>query len=248
MLYFSPIKRIAGLLLIAAVVILPMSPVLAQYVSPSYKVEETQFGAGGELDASSPSYKAQSSVGVLGVDKTGSPTYQAYSGFLTPNEPFLEMTVNNSSIDLGNLDASSAKTGTATFTVRAYTNSGYTVATYGGPPTSPSLHTIDLMATQGASVTGIEQFGINLRANTSPATFGADPSKQPDASFADGQAASGYNVADQFKYSIGDVIANTNTSGWGQTTYTISYIANINNLTEAGKYSMAQDLVVVPTY
>jgi hypothetical protein len=236
------------LVLTVALSLVAGSHVFAQYVSPSYKAEETFFGGGGELDASSSSYKAQSSVGALGVGYGSSTSYQAYSGFLTPNEPFLEMTVNTSLVDLGVLDSTAAKTGNANFTVRAYTNSGYTVATVSPPPQTSTGVTLTPMSSLGASSVGTEQFGMNLRANTSPATFGADPTLQPDSTFADGHAATGYSTVNQYKYNQGDVIAQTNTSGWGQTTYTISYIANITSITRAGAYSMAQDLVVVPTY
>lgn len=241
-------KRLAGLFLFISVLVGFSATVFAQHVSPSYQVEETQFGAGGELDASSPSYKAQSSLGSLGVDPTTGTLYKAYSGFLTPNEPFLEMTVTTSLVNLGTLDTATAKTGTANFSVRAYTNSGYTVTTVSSPPTAAGGFTLSPMTSQGASAAGTEQFGINLRANTSPATFGADPSPQPDSSFADGQAATGYSTVNQYKYNTGDVIANSNTSGWGLTIFTISYIANINSITEAGSYSMDHDLVVIPVY
>jgi hypothetical protein len=96
---------------------------------------------------------------------------------------------------------------------------------------------------------------MNLVANTSPTTFGSNPSLQPDPTFATGIAAPGYSTTNQYKYGVGDVIACTgsagtcgNISGWGQTTYTISYIANINGITKAGAYSMDHDLVVVATY
>jgi hypothetical protein len=46
------------------------------------------------------------------------------------------------------------------------------------------------------------------------------------------------------------VIAQTpsGSSGWGQTNFTISYIANISLVTPAGNYIMTHDLVVVATY
>jgi hypothetical protein len=93
-------RAIITLALTLGMSLLPLSHVFAQYTSPNYKAEETFFGSGGELDASSSSYKAQSSVGALGVGYGSSSTYQAYSGFLTPNEPFLEMTVNTASVNL----------------------------------------------------------------------------------------------------------------------------------------------------
>jgi hypothetical protein len=231
------------------------SDVFAQYSSTSYKAEETFFGSGGELDASSGHYKAQSSAGALGVGYGSSAAYQAFAGFLTPNEPFLEMTVNTTTVDLGVLDSTATKTGNATFTVRAYTNSGYTVQTVSQPPKTNGGLTLAAKSTQGASSVGTEEFGMNLRANTSPVSFGADPSLQPDSSFATGIAAPGYGTTDQYKYNAGDTIACTGSSGtcgsvngWGATTYTISYIANINSITKAGAYSMVHDLVVVATY
>lgn len=251
MLYFCIMKKLSLVALPAVFLLLFSTTIVrAQYTSPNYKTEETFFGTGGEVESTSPSYKAQSAAGALGVGNPTSTNFQAFSGFLTPNEPFLEMSINTSTVNLGTLDTTVAKTGTAAFHVRSYLNGLYTVQTISQPPvmTSGASHTLTGMAAQGASVAGTEQFGINLKANTSPATFGADPSPQPNGTFAFGQAATGYSTANQFKYVAGETIAQTSTTGWGQTNYMISYIANINVLTPAGSYSMIHDLVVVPTY
>ncbi len=225
--------------------------VTAQYNSTNYSVNETLFGTGGDLDSSSASYKAQTSTGALGVGRVSSTSYTAYSGFLTPNEPFLEMGIDTADVTLGYLDVASTNTGTAQFHVRTYLDSGYTIQTISSPPTLTSgvaTHTLAGMASQGVSVPGTEQFGINLVANTSPAAFGANPSPYPDSSFAAGEAAIGYNTTNQYKYVPGDIIAQTGASGWGLTTFTISYIANMKLDTPAGYYSMVHDLVVVATY
>jgi hypothetical protein len=226
---------------------------LAQYSSSNYKTNEVIFGSGGDSNQASPNYQASGAAGLLGVGRYSSANYQAYSGFLTPNEPFLEFFIDTSSVDLGTLSTTATNTGTATFHVRAYVNSGYTVQTMGQPPTYTSgaqSHTLAPMASQGASAVGTEQFGINLMHNTSPANFGSDPSPQPSSSFATGVAATGYNTTNQYKYNAGDIIAQTpaGSSGWGQTNFTISYIANIKALTQAGRYTMTHDLVVVATY
>ena len=230
---------------------------LAQYTSNNYKTNEVFFGAGGSPQATSPNYQANLSLGSLAVGNISSASYQAFSGFLTPNEPFLEMGIDSSLVDLGVLDTASTKTGTGTFHVRAYVNSGYTVQAMSQPPTMTSggSHTLAAMTSQGGPTTGTEQFGINLVHNTSPATFGSDPVPQPDGTFANGQAASGYGTFNQYKYNVGDIIACSGASapcstgkGWGLTNYTISYIANIGPLTPAGKYTVVQDLVVVATF
>jgi hypothetical protein len=232
---------------------------LAQYSSTNYKSNEVFFGSGGDTGQSSTNYKAQASVGSLGVGQYSSNNYQAFTGFLTPNEPFLEMAIDSGPVNLGTLSTTTAATATATFHVRAYIDSGYTVQTVSQPPSYTSgsgSHTLAGMS-QGASSVGTEQFGINMVGpnNLGAGNFGSNPAPQPNSTYAFGQAASGYSTTNQFKYSAGDTIACTgtggtcgNASGWGQTNYTISYIANISLITPAGSYSVVQDLVVVATY
>jgi hypothetical protein len=103
------------------------------------------------------------------------------------------------------------------------------------------------MPSQAAASPGTEQFGINLKANTSPTTFGADPSQAPDSSFGYGYAVPGYDTANVFKYNKGDVIARSDKSS-GRTDYTISYIYDISSLSLAGEYIFTQDLIVIGTY
>jgi hypothetical protein len=243
------LRLVIGVIIVA--VLFPSSAVFAQYNSSNYKVNEAQFGTGGDLDSASANYKAQTSTGSLGVGNVTSTNYTAYSGFLTPNEPFLEFAIDSSTVNLGYLSTSAANAGTATFHVRTYVASGYTIQTMSQPPTMTSglsTHTLTPMSVLGSSIAGTEQFGMNLRANTSPTTFGADPVPFPDSSFASGQATSGYNTPNQYKYVVGDTIADSGGSGWGLTTFTISYIANIQSLTPSGQYTMVHDLVVVATY
>lgn len=238
--------------IVAAIVLLATRSGLAQYSSSNYKANEVFFGSGGDTGQSSSNYKASVSAGALGVGNYASTNYQAYSGFLSPNEPFLEMQIDSTTVNLGTLDANSANTGNATFHVRAYIDTGYTVQTVSQPPTytsGASSHTLTPMSL-GASAPGTEEFGINLVHNTLPVSFGTDPSPQPNGAFATGVAATGYNTANQYKYNAGDIIAQTpaGSSGWGLTNYTISYIANISLLTPAGNYTMVHDLVIVATY
>lgn len=222
--------------------------VQAQYSSSNYKIEEAKTGSGSDDNLSSTNYQGAASAGSLGNGRITSASYAAEAGFLTPNEPFLEFVVNTSSVALGTLSSSTTATGTASFYVRAYVNGGYTVQAMGNPPTQESGATLSNLTSPTASSAGTEQFGINLVANTSPTTFGAAPSQSPDNTFAAGQAATGYNTTNLFKYVKGDVIAQATSSGWGKTDFTISYIANINPITKAGRYLMNQDLVVVATY
>lgn len=214
--------------------------------SPSYKVDELFIGAGGSNDASSPSFQGRASVGDLGVGNAASANFQAYAGFTTTGAPVLEVIVNSANLDLGTLSASTTASGTATFSVRTYLASGYVVITKGAPPTSEAGATISPLTSGGASTTQTEQFGMNLKDNSSP-NVGAEPAQIPDSSFSYGFPATGYATANNFRYNDGDIIAQSNSST-GQTDYTISYVVNISPITEAGVYVFRQDIVVVGTY
>ena len=229
------------------IALLLVQPVLAQSSSPNYSIEESYVGPGGLIDASSPNYQARASLGDTGIGNSASANFQVWGGYTTEAEEYLEFVVTGSVVDLGTLTDSTTGTGTGTFYVRSYLAQGYVITQTSQPPSIGGGVTLAPMASQAASSAGTEQFGINLKANTSPTTFGAEAVQVPDASFSFGYAAANYDDANQYKYGVGDIIAQSDSSS-GQTTYTISYIANIAFLTEAGLYSMEHDLVATSTY
>ncbi len=239
-------RGIVALGLVVSLCLLP-GVVMAQSTSTNYRIEESFFGTGGELDPSSPNYQARQSAGELGVGNTTSTSYQAQAGFNTSDVPFLEFSVTGGSIDLGYLSAATTATGTVTFNVRSYLSQGYIVTSVGTLPTNDGGATISGLATPTASSVGSEQFGINLVANTSPTTFGANPVQVPDNTFSFGTVAADYNTANLYKYVIGDTIASSNSSS-GQTNYTVSYIVNIASLTDSGQYATDQVFVATATF
>lgn len=214
--------------------------------SPSYKVDELFIGTGGTNDSASPSFQGRASIGDLGVGNSASTNFQAYASFTTTGDPVLEVAVSSATLNLGTLSPSATATGTATFSVRTYLASGYVVITRGAPPTSEGGATIDPMTSGGISTIGIEQFGMNLKDNSTP-NIGAEAAQIPDSSFSYGFASTGYDIVNNFRYNTGDTIAQSNSSS-GQTDYTISYIINISPITEAGVYTFRQDLVVAGTF
>jgi hypothetical protein len=183
----------------------------------------------------------------LAGGNTASANYQAQAGFNTTDTPMLEFVVAGGSIDFGVLSTGATATGTSTFSVRTYLSSGYVVTAMGPTLTSEGGATITAMASTAASSAGSEQFGMNLVANTSPATFGADPIQFPDSTFSFGSVASGYGTTNQYKYVQGDIVAQSVKSS-GQTTFTASYIANVAALTDSGHYVSVQDFVVTATF
>lgn len=220
----------------------------AQLTSPSYQINETYFGLGGDLDSSSTTYKGKLSAGELTVGNTASGNYKSWAGFNTTDVELLEVAVAGGLIDFGDLETNVTKYGSATFAVRNYLSSGYVIR-IGGNSLTNSVNTnesIAPMSVAAGSSQGTEQFGVNLRANTTP-PVGADPTQAPDSTFSFGSAASGYNTVDQFKFASNDIIAESSASS-GTTTYTISFIANIATNTPAGTYVGSYYMIAIPTF
>lgn len=243
-------NRHLGLSLISATLlaVMPVSVYAQSSSSTNYRVDQTIFGSGGNLDAQSSQYRSRQTAGELTIGQTDSASFRAFAGFNTTDEPFIEFVVTAANIDLGYLDTAAASTGTGTFYVRAWQASGYVVRTESDPPTNPAgaTHQIAPMATPGTSTPGTEQFGINLVDNTSP-NVGSNPQQSPDNTFSFGTASANYDTPDTFTYNKGDVIAQSAQST-SVTIYTVSYLFNISDITPAGQYTFNHILVATGTY
>lgn len=237
------------LMLIVAAMLTPAVAQAQTSSSNSYRVTESGFSSGSNIDANSASYNAWTSIGDLAVGSADSANYNARPGFITPNEEFLDFVVQTTDVDLGLLDTSLTRSGSATFYVRSYVNGDYAVYSMSSSPESESGADLDPLTAAAVSTIGTEQFGFNLVSNATP-SVGLDPIPDPTTDFANGEAAPGYDTADNYKSLSGDVIARSGSVGpaWGRTNFTISYIANISPITPAGSYSMAHDLVVTATF
>lgn len=211
--------------------------------SAHFEVDESFLGGSGLTQSSSNNYQEGESIGDTGIGNSASSHYQLNSGYTTTNDPALSFAINTSGANFGNFSASTASVATSTFQVSNYTSYGYVVQIVGTAPTNGS-HTLTAMSTTAPSQTGIEQFGINLVANTSPVSFGANPNL---GQFGAGSAAANYNTPNNFRYVSGETIALASQSS-GVTTYTISYVANVGSLTPGGQYNSNQVLICTGTY
>lgn len=216
------------------------SAAFAARSSASYTIYEDFIGAGGLIDELSTSYRASESIGDIGIGDSSSTSYSTSGGYTTTPDPALTFIVNTSSIAFGGLNSTMTATGTATFSVINYTTSGYIVTVDGATLTS-GANDINALATPTASAAGSEQFGINLKDNSTP-NIGAE------ASGGYGAASTNYNTANLYKYAVGDTVANA-TKNSGQTNFTISYIVNVNIVTTpTGAYSATHTLICTGTY
>lgn len=235
--------------------------------STTYSVNESEVGGNGQFNGASTTYRIApggdnggTSLGETFVGGTASTSYQTGAGFNTTEVPALTFVMTTSSLNLGTLSTSVATTGTGTFSVKNYTSYGYAVTVVGSAPTYAG-HPLAGMGTQSqnstgctptcASVPGSEQFGINLRANTSPVSVGADPVPIPSSAFSLSDPnviiPLPYRTANQYRFFTGDTIVSAPASS-GETDYTMAFLANISTATPGGKFTGNLQIVVTGTY
>lgn len=146
-------------------------------------------------------------------------------------------------------------TATATSQMSASTNaaSGYSI-TINGPTLTSGANTIPIMGTSTTGVRGTGQFGLNLRLNTtatSTVAVGADVSLAPDGTNLRGQPSAGYDTVDNFKFTSGDVVAQSNNGGAGPTNaqiFTSSYIVNVAGNQASGTYTTTLTYICTATF
>jgi hypothetical protein len=211
--------------------------------SNDFQFVENALGGNSVLDTHSPDFQADTSAGILGIGNSASTTFQINAGNTTTNDPALAFAVTSPNVGFGDFSPGTTATATSSFQVVDYTSYGYVVQIFGNPPAHGS-HTISAMTVTNLSQTGIEQFGMNLVANTLPTSLGLNPNH---GQFGVGSAASGYGTLNNYTYNSGDTIASAPKSS-GQTIYTISYIINVSSLTPGGDYTGGQTILCTGTY
>lgn len=216
---------------------------VAALQSANYRFDETAIGTSNILESSSDNFSVNPAIGDLSVGNAVSDNFQIEAGSETDPNPVLSFSVDDGSADFGSFSAGTTATAETTFSVTNYTSYGYVVIIEGSPPTNGS-HTIEPLTTASAATPGVEQFGINLVANTLPTSVGANPA---NGSFGFGIASLNYDTANQYRFVSGDTIAEAPKSS-GKTSYTISYIVNVEPLTPGGRYDSNQTIIVTGTY
>ncbi len=208
----------------------------ADMSSSSYSISADAINIGGGRQVSEE-YVEQNMLGEVGTGGLRSSTYIMDAGFLAMvgNEEILTFEMTKNTADLGTLVSNLVKADTATFRAATTAKSGYAISVYGNSLSSVS-HTIEPLSSASSSSTGNEQFGFNLRQNNNP-TIGSDPSG------GNGQAAMGYSTTDAYKFTSGDIIAESSNQST-YTNYTASFIGNISNISDAGEYATSLTIAV----
>jgi hypothetical protein len=136
---------------------------------------------------------------------------------------------SGNSINLGVLSTNATRFASSQFSAGTNSFTGYNIFALGTTMTSGN-HIIPAVNPAATSKVGVGQFGLNLRANNSPA-IGADPQGTGT-----GTPLTGYNTPNIFKFQNGENIARSNLASEFNK-MTASYIVNINSSQNPGIYA-----------
>lgn len=132
--------------------------------------------------------------------------------------------------DMGDLSPSQTLTATSQMAAGTNASSGY-VITVNGTTMQAGTSVISALAAPTVSAPGNSQFGLNLRANTTPAIGG-----DPDGSFTNAMPTANYDNPDEFMFHDGDVVASAPNVSLIRR-FTVSYIVNVRPDLRAGVYT-----------
>ncbi len=147
-------------------------------------------------------------------------------------------------------------TATARSQMSASTNAGTGyVITANGPDLASGLNEITSMPGTAAPALGVSQFGLNLKENTltdvDANPLGEEVSVPSNGTNFRGEAATGYDTIDQFRFVSGEPIADSSNGSLGATDaqiFTISYIVNVPGSQAAGTYTTTMTYICTPTF
>ncbi|MEO6109593.1 MAG: hypothetical protein ABIP50_01100 [Candidatus Saccharimonadales bacterium] len=165
-------------------------------------------------------------------------------------------TVTTGLVDFDQL-FSPVDTSTAQSQLAASTNAGggYAISV-NGPTLTSGSNTVSQMSAAAVTARGVSQFGMNLKANTlTTATqltgFGLEVATASNGTNYRGQATTGYNTVDNFKFTTGDIVADSSNGGAGGSDaqiFTVSYVVNVPGSQPAGTYTTTLTYICTPTF
>lgn len=132
--------------------------------------------------------------------------------------------------NMGTLDPESPLVARSQMAVGTNATAGFAITAV-GTPLAAGTSVIDGIESPTESTPGVNQFGINLVANSSPA-IGEDP----EGIWANALPTPDYGIPNQYKYVSGDVVASSpNVSLMKK--FTVSYVVNVSPYLRAGVYT-----------
>ncbi|OGL35675.1 hypothetical protein A3F65_01995 [Candidatus Saccharibacteria bacterium RIFCSPHIGHO2_12_FULL_47_16b] len=153
-------------------------------------------------------------------------------------------TIAGNSIDFGSFSTTATKFDDSVMAASTNGAYGYSITVNGATLTCTTCNgtkTISALASQTASSTGSEQFGINLKNNATP-DIGAEVTGTGTAT-----ATANYGTVDQYRFVTADSVASV-AGSTNANTFTASYIVNVAGTTEAGTYTATMTYIATATF
>lgn len=150
------------------------------------------------------------------------------------------LTATGAFTDFGDLSALSTAYTTTQMVIGTNAFGGYTISAIGTTMTSGNK-VINNLTTPTVSITGNEQFGINLRNNSAP-NVGLDVD-----GVGVGVVSADYNIPNRYKYMPGEIVAYSLTTS-ETNKYTTSYIVNVRDDQAPGIYSTTITYVALASF
>ena len=149
-------------------------------------------------------------------------------------------TVAGNTIDFGDFSPTATRSGTSVMQAQTNAGNGYSI-TVNGTTLSSGANTIPGLAAQTASTLGASQFGLNLRANATPAV-GGDPTGGGSGNY-----NPNYGTANSYRFVSGDSVAFASLPT-NANTFTSSYIVNIGGAQAAGVYTATMTYICTASF
>lgn len=149
-------------------------------------------------------------------------------------------TANTFSINLGELSSGSTSQSSSEMVAATNGEFGYSITMSGVTMTSGN-NVIPNLASPTPSSAGVSQFGVNLRANSSPAV-GAEPNGPGT-----GSVSAPYAVPNSYTFNNADIVASSAGSS-DDRKYTVSYITNINSNQAPGVYATTLTFICLANF
>ncbi|HXR49602.1 MAG TPA: hypothetical protein VN778_01070 [Verrucomicrobiae bacterium] len=143
-------------------------------------------------------------------------------------------------IDFGELSSSSARSGSSQMLVATNAGNGYNITVDGTTMTS-GVNVIGALTANDVSRPGTDQFGMNLRANSTPAV-GINPTGPGT-----GVPVANYNQPNFYQFNPGDtLVSNPTTDNYRE--FTASYIVNVPKGQASGIYVSTLTYIALATF
>lgn len=142
-------------------------------------------------------------------------------------------------INFGELSSQTPRLGTSQYSGSTNDPGGFTTTVTGTTMTSGN-HIIPALSTPKSSAPGTSQFGINLRANSSPSVG------KNKTGIGSSTAINGYNTQNQFKFASQVISQSTKSTDFNR--FTVSYLVNISPNQPPGIYVATLTYIAVAAF